>query len=98
MIRRPPISTRTDALFPFPTLFRSHRLVLREDNADLRLRDVGYRIGAVCGADHRRTAAKRVLVEQTVARLEQTLIAPSAAINERLAALPTAPQIGRAHV
>src|SRR3546814_19818201 len=30
MIRRPPISTRTDTLFPYATLFRSHerRLVL----------------------------------------------------------------------
>src|SRR3546814_5494851 len=26
MIRRPPISTRTDTLFPYTTLFRSHRL------------------------------------------------------------------------
>src|SRR3546814_1845374 len=26
MIRRPPISTRTDTLFPYPTLFRSLRL------------------------------------------------------------------------
>src|SRR3546814_16986526 len=25
MIRRPPISTRTDTLFPYTTLFRSHR-------------------------------------------------------------------------
>src|SRR3546814_19308148 len=27
MIRRPPRSTRTDTLFPYPTLFRSHRRV-----------------------------------------------------------------------
>src|SRR3546814_14195344 len=27
MIRRPPRSTRTDTLFPYTTLFRSHRLV-----------------------------------------------------------------------
>src|SRR3546814_19942960 len=27
MIRRPPISTRTDTLFPYTTLFRSERLV-----------------------------------------------------------------------
>src|SRR3546814_9809649 len=25
MLRRPPISTRTDTLVPYPTLFRSHR-------------------------------------------------------------------------
>src|SRR3546814_6535768 len=29
MIRRPPRSTRTDTLFPYTTLFRSHRLVVR---------------------------------------------------------------------
>jgi tRNA uridine 5-carboxymethylaminomethyl modification enzyme len=68
-----------------------HRLVLREDNADLRLGDLGYRVGVVREEDHRRTDAKRVLVEQTIARLEQTLITPSASINERLAALGTAP-------
>src|SRR3546814_2215620 len=26
MIRRPPISTRTDTLFPYTTLFRSHQI------------------------------------------------------------------------
>src|SRR3546814_4307587 len=29
MIRRPPRSTRTDTLFPYTTLFRSHRLPAR---------------------------------------------------------------------
>src|SRR3546814_19317038 len=29
MIRRPPRSTRTDTLFPYTTLFRSHRLLFR---------------------------------------------------------------------
>src|SRR3546814_16362703 len=29
MIRRPPRSTRTDTLFPYTTLFRSHDLILR---------------------------------------------------------------------
>src|SRR3546814_4269713 len=30
MIRRPPISTRTDTLFPYSTLFRSLRCSIRE--------------------------------------------------------------------
>src|SRR3546814_4970304 len=30
MIRRPPRSTRTDTLFPYTTLFRSHPLPLRD--------------------------------------------------------------------
>src|SRR3546814_7762235 len=32
MIRRPPRSTRTDTLFPYTTLFRSHRHRLRRDS------------------------------------------------------------------
>src|SRR3546814_10356964 len=43
MIRRPPISTRTDTLFPYTTLFRSagvetlaHRQVVFDQRADLR--------------------------------------------------------------
>src|SRR3546814_4704409 len=31
MIRRPPRSTRTDTLFPYTTLFRSHRAVLLQE-------------------------------------------------------------------
>src|SRR3546814_14379284 len=34
MIRRPPISTRTDTLFPYTTLFRSLRLPDRQPRSD----------------------------------------------------------------
>src|SRR3546814_4172298 len=34
MIRRPPISTRTDTLFPYTTLFRSEATALDTDNAE----------------------------------------------------------------
>src|SRR3546814_2450807 len=33
MIRRPPRSTRTDTLFPYPTLFRSRLMALAEQRA-----------------------------------------------------------------
>src|SRR3546814_1398698 len=36
MIRRPPISTRTDTLFPYPTLFRS-RLRREKDSGPLHI-------------------------------------------------------------
>src|SRR3546814_7790785 len=35
MIRRPPRSTRTDTLFPYTTLFRSHRPPRRASNDSL---------------------------------------------------------------
>src|SRR3546814_5483826 len=44
MIRRPPISTRTATLFPYPTLFRSLGRVLRD------LLEVGDRLEPSAGA------------------------------------------------
>src|SRR3546814_2710453 len=43
MIRRPPRSTRTDTLFPYTTLFRSHRDAVR---SVLAARERGRRTGA----------------------------------------------------
>src|SRR3546814_19124506 len=60
MIRRPPISTRTDTLFPYTTLFRSmafdaegHILGVRVNthaNVGAYLLDFGPRISTVAGA------------------------------------------------
>jgi tRNA uridine 5-carboxymethylaminomethyl modification enzyme len=63
-----------------------HRLVLREDNADLRLGAIGHRIGAVADDAFCRTNAKRSRVEDTLTRLEARVVMPSATVNERLAA------------
>src|SRR3546814_5047493 len=41
MLRRPPRSTRTDTLFPYTTLFRSHR---RCDRRDRRLAPLPERV------------------------------------------------------
>jgi tRNA uridine 5-carboxymethylaminomethyl modification enzyme len=68
-----------------------HRLLLREDNADLRLRDIGHRVGAVSDSDLARTAAKRATVEATRRHLEATVITPSAHLDATLAALGSAP-------
>src|SRR3546814_15078093 len=40
MIRRPPRSTRTDALFPYTTLFRSHRADLSRQSDDVQRQDL----------------------------------------------------------
>jgi tRNA uridine 5-carboxymethylaminomethyl modification enzyme len=68
-----------------------HRLVLREDNADLRLREIGRRVGAVGEQDYARTCAKHELIERTLARLEASAVTPSAAVNAQLARLGSAP-------
>src|SRR3546814_13041187 len=57
MIRRPPRATRTDTLFPYTTLFRSHDAAERlgaDGDADLRT-GVGHRLaaGEAVGRVHR---------------------------------------------
>src|SRR3546814_3194908 len=43
MIRRPTSSTRTDTLFPYPTLFRSHIVLgaFGQDRVDCDIDDIG---------------------------------------------------------
>src|SRR3546814_5656153 len=59
MIRRPPRSTRTDTLFPYTTLFRSHRIIGDDGfidagpDADATKRFAKCRVGAAEIVQHR---------------------------------------------
>jgi tRNA uridine 5-carboxymethylaminomethyl modification enzyme len=67
-----------------------HRLLLREDNADLRLSEIGRRVGAVAEADWQRTRAKGEEIERAIALLESTIANPTAELNRRLVDLGSA--------
>ncbi|NOT55968.1 MAG: tRNA uridine-5-carboxymethylaminomethyl(34) synthesis enzyme MnmG [Deltaproteobacteria bacterium] len=67
-----------------------HRLLLREDNADLRLRTFGYRIGLVNAADHQRTEHNRERIASEIQRLEEVMLTPTEATNALLAAFASA--------
>src|SRR3546814_13948564 len=48
MIRRPPRSTRTDTLFPYTTLFRSHGIAVGQIDAHhAQAEDIGFEIARV---------------------------------------------------
>ncbi len=68
-----------------------YRLLLREDNADLRLADLGHRIGLATPEAHARTSGKRERINELTERLETTRIKPSQSVQARLDALKTAP-------
>jgi tRNA uridine 5-carboxymethylaminomethyl modification enzyme len=68
-----------------------YRLLLRSDNADLRLRDKGHAVGLVRAPEYDRFLAKRMQIAAEVARLESTKVNPTAAVNHLLGELDSAP-------
>jgi tRNA uridine 5-carboxymethylaminomethyl modification enzyme len=68
-----------------------YRLLLRSDNADLRLRDKGHAVGLVRAPEYDRFLAKRMQIAAEVARLESTKVNPTAAVNRLLGDLDSAP-------
>jgi tRNA uridine 5-carboxymethylaminomethyl modification enzyme len=64
-----------------------YRLLLREDNADFRLRDVGYRLGLVPDEVYREFCRKRVDVEKLMNRLRDFKVKPEPWVEDRLKSL-----------
>ncbi|MFO8011479.1 MAG: tRNA uridine-5-carboxymethylaminomethyl(34) synthesis enzyme MnmG [Dehalococcoidia bacterium] len=53
-----------------------YRLLLRHDNADLRLTETGYRVGLVDEERYRRVEAKRRAIPSEMARLGKSVLVP----------------------
>ena len=68
-----------------------YRLLLREDNADLRLTELGHRIGLATPEAHARTARKQEQINELATRLENTRIHPTPTVQAQLETMNTAP-------
>ena len=68
-----------------------YRLVLREDNADIRLGEAGYRIGLLSGEAYERIHNKKHTISGELERLGNTRVMPSPAVNAILSGLGSQP-------
>lgn len=61
-----------------------YRLLLREDNADLRLTEIGHEIGLVTDEAYHNYQTKRGRIEEILAGLNEIRLSPTAANNDQL--------------
>ena len=85
------VTKGTNEPYRMMTSRSEYRLILRQDNADLRLCAVGHRLGLVSAERLAAVERKYESVRRETARLEDRHLAPGEAINALLAERGTAP-------
>lgn len=68
-----------------------YRLILRQDNADLRLTHYGYELGLISKERYESVLEKQKLIETELNRIKKDTISPSDELNEMLVSRETTP-------
>lgn len=75
------VTKGTNEPYRMMTSRAEYRLLLRQDNADLRLTQIGYEIGLISEERYQRFLQKKNNIEKEINRLKQTVVKPTEEVN-----------------
>ena len=68
-----------------------YRLLLRQDNADMRLTEYGYKVGLISEERYKHLLEKKNMIEKEISRLKSIVIGGSDPVNDKLAQMNSTP-------
>lgn len=85
------VTKGTNEPYRMMTSRAEYRLLLRQDNADLRLTEIGHDVGLISDERYKRFLDKKSHIEDEIKRLKSTIVKPTDEVNEFLVSVGTSP-------